>query len=256
MLKIATWNVNSLRMRLPQVLDWLEREKPDMLGLQEIKLSDHEFPEEAFTQLGYHAIWAGQKTFNGVAILSKIPPTNVVTGIPGFEDKQQRILAATIGDTRFITIYVPNGQSVNSEKYFYKLQWFSHLQSYLVDVLLSYPKTVLVGDFNIAPEDRDVCDPRSWEGHVLVSEQERTAFFKLIASGFSDTFRLFEQPAQTYSWWDYRGFAFQRNQGLRIDHVLASPVLALDCIRSWIDKTPRDNDRPSDHAPAIAEFLS
>jgi len=255
MFKIATWNVNSLRVRLPQVIDWLQNEQPDLIGLQELKLSDAEFPTEALKEIGYHTTCFGQKTYNGVAILSKTEMTDIVTGIPTFPDPQCRILTATVADVRFINVYVPNGQSVGSEKFIYKLEWFSHLRNYLTEILAQYPKTVIVGDFNVAPEDRDVYDPIGWQGNVLVSPPERAAFHELLELGFSDTFRLFEQATKSYSWWDYRGFAFQRNNGLRIDHILASPALALNCLRSWIDKTPRGNERPSDHTPVVSEFF-
>ncbi len=254
MLKIATWNVNSLNVRLPQVLDWLCDRQPDILALQETKLTDPDFPTLDFAETGYQAVFAGQKTYNGVAILSRLPAGEIVTDLPGLDDPQRRVLGATIGTVRVLNLYVPNGQSVGCDKYAYKLAWLEKLTDWLRDELTQHPRLVALGDFNIAPEDRDVHDPAAWTGQVLCSEPERTAFRRLLDLGLKDAFRLFAQEEHTFSWWDYRAAAFRRNLGLRIDHILANPALAKACIACQVDKTPRRLERPSDHAPVIAEF--
>lgn len=254
MLTVATWNVNSLRVRLAQVLDWLEVHQPDVLALQETKLTDPEFPGEALAMAGYQAVFAGQKTYNGVAILARETPTQVVTDIPGLEDPQRRVLGASVAGLRILNLYVPNGQAVDSDKYHYKLDWLSHLQGFVEDTLARYPDLVVLGDFNIAPEDRDVHDPQAWAGKVLCSEPERTALKTLLGKGLVDTFRRFEQPADTFSWWDYRAAGFRRNRGLRIDLILASKNLAGRCRSCQVDKEPRKLERPSDHAPVVAVF--
>lgn len=253
-MKIVSWNVNSLRVRLPQVLDWLAANQPDMLAIQEIKMVDEDFPTEAIQAAGYHMLVSGQKTYNGVAILSKLPGANVVKDLPGIDDPQRRVLAATFGETRLINLYVPNGESLESDKYKYKLGWLEKLQAYLRNELAQHPRLVVVGDFNIAPDDRDVHDPEAWKGQVLCSDAERQAFQSLLMLGLKDTFRLFEQPERIFSWWDYRAMAFRRNIGLRIDHILASPAMANQCRASFVDKAPRKLERPSDHAPVVAEF--
>lgn len=253
-MKIATWNVNSLRVRLPQVLQWLESAQPDLLALQETKLTDDQFPETDFAAAGYHAVFAGQKTYNGVAIISRAPVTDIVTDIPGLEDPQRRVLAATCGDVRLIDLYVPNGESVESDKYQYKLDWLEKLHAWLKTELQQHEKLAVVGDFNIAPQDADVHDPEAWRGSVLFSEPERAAFQRLLDLGLCDSFRRFEQPENSFSWWDYRMNAFRRNLGLRIDHILASNALCEACTACAIDKEPRKWERPSDHAPVIAEF--
>jgi len=252
--KIATWNVNSIRVRLPQVLEWLTKENPDVLCLQETKITDEEFPATAFRDGGYHVIHAGQKTYNGVAILSRIPGEHTVARLPGAEGDQKRLLAADVADVRVINVYVPNGEEVGSDKYVYKLSWLKALEKFLVAELKSHPRLVLLGDFNIAPEERDVHDPKRWEGHVLFSDKERAAFQQLIQCGITDVFRQFEQPEKSFSWWDYRAGAFHRNHGLRIDHVLCSTALATACRGCRIDIAPRKHERPSDHAPVMAEF--
>jgi exodeoxyribonuclease-3 len=252
--KIATWNVNSLRVRLPQVLQWLESEQPDLLALQETKLTDDQFPETDLLAAGYHAVFCGQKTYNGVAILSRTPVTDVVTDIPNLEDPQRRILAVTHGDVRLIDLYVPNGESVESDKYLYKLDWLKWLNAWLETELARHARLVLVGDFNIAPQDADVHDPEAWRGSVLFSEPERAAFQRLLGLGLCDSFRRFDQPEKSFSWWDYRMNAFRRNMGLRIDHILASKAMCERCIACRIDKAPRGWERPSDHAPVVAEF--
>lgn len=254
-LKLASWNVNSLRVRLPHVLSWLDREQPDVLALQETKLKDEEFPADTFADCGYSALFSGQSAYNGVAILARAPPTDVVHGIGGgYADDQKRVLAATFGGIRFFNLYVPNGQRVDSDKYRYKLEWLAALRSLLADELARHPLLAVVGDFNIAPEDRDVHNPAAWEGQVLCSPPERAALRALLELGFADVFRLFPQPDKTFSWWDYRALAFRRNQGLRIDLILASRALSQTCRRSWIDKEPRGWERPSDHVPVVAEF--
>ena len=255
-MKLATWNVNSLNVRLPQVLDWLAANPVDALCIQELKLTDDKFPLDAFTEAGYHAAWAGQKTYNGVAIISREPGFALVRNNPRYEDPQQRILAVTLpspaGDVRVICAYCPNGQSVDSDKYVYKLAWFDGLRDWLEEEMRTYPRLAILGDYNVAPADADVHNPEKWEGQVLVSEPERAAFRALLALGLTDSFRLFEQPEKSFSWWDYRQFAFRRNAGLRIDHVLLSDALKPHCVACVIDKAPRANEQPSDHAPVIA----
>lgn len=253
-MKIATWNVNSLRVRLPHLLNWLSVNQPDILALQETKLIDENFPIQEIVDAGYQVIFSGQKSYNGVALLSRIPASDVVKNIPSLVDPQRRVLAATFGDIRVLNIYVPNGASVGSEKYSYKMSWLDQLCIYIESQLAFYPRLVVLGDFNIAPEDRDVHDPKMWEGQVMVSEPERAYFSRLLSLGLCDTFRLFEQQADVFSWWDYRAAGFRRNFGLRIDHILVSAALRERCITSCVDKSPRKLERPSDHAPAIAEF--
>ena len=253
-MKIATWNINSLNVRLPQVLAWLTAEQPDLLALQETKLIDEKFPCAQIEAVGYRAVYVGQKTYNGVAILSREPVQDVVMGIPGFEDTQRRVLTATYKGIRLVNLYVPNGESVESEKYRYKLNWLEKVRAWLQHELAEYKRLVAVGDFNIAPEPRDVHDPQRWEGHVLFSAPERAAFKGLLELGLCDTFRLFDQPEKIFSWWDYRMLGFRRNHGLRIDHILASPALCQACRSCRIDKGPRGHERPSDHAPVVAEF--
>ncbi|ARP76810.1 exodeoxyribonuclease III [Bordetella genomosp. 6] len=255
-MKLATWNVNSLNVRLPQVLDWLAANPVDALCIQELKLTDDKFPLDAFTEAGYHAAWAGQKTYNGVAIVSREPGFALVRNNPRYEDPQQRILAVTLpspaGDVRVICAYCPNGQAVDSDKYVYKLAWFDGLREWLEEEMRTYPRLAILGDYNVAPADADVHNPEKWEGQVLVSEPERAAFRALLDLGLTDSFRLFEQPEKSFSWWDYRQFAFRRNAGLRIDHVLLSDALKPHCVACVIDKAPRANEQPSDHAPVIA----
>ncbi len=251
-MKIATWNVNSLKVRLPQLLDWLAANQPDVVCLQETKLEDAKFPLYEIQKAGYEAAFSGQKTYNGVAILSKTAAQDIAYGIPDFPDEPKRVLAATIDGVRTICIYVPNGQSVGSDKYQYKLQWLAALNTWLKHELAKHPKLAVLGDYNIAPEDRDVYDPAAWEGQVLFSEPERAALRALEEIGLRDAFRLFEQPEESFTWWDYRMAAFRRNMGLRIDHVLLSP--ALHCTACTIDKAQRKLERPSDHAPVVAEI--
>lgn len=253
-MKIATWNINSIRVRLPQVLEWLSRESPDVLCLQETKIADEEFTFDAIGAAGYRVVYCGQKTYNGVATLSRVPADEVVTALPGVGDNQKRLLAATIDGVRVINVYVPNGEAVDSEKYLYKLSWLELLEQWLRQEIQRYPKLALLGDFNIAPENQDVHDPQQWEGRVLFSEKERSAFRDLLKLGLVDVFRKFEQPEKSFSWWDYRAAAFRRNHGLRIDHILCSPALAAECRACRIDVEPRKHERPSDHAPVLAEF--
>lgn len=253
-MRLSAWNVNSLKIRLPQVLDWLSTNQPDVLCLQETKIEDEKFPLAEIQAAGYHAIFSGQKTYNGVAILSKLQGKETVSAIPAFDDMQKRVLAATIGNVRVFCVYAPNGQSVDSDKYHYKLEWLAAFNNWLKDELARYPQLAVLGDLNIAPEDRDVYDPQAWEGNVLVSPQERQAFCELLKLGLKDSFRLFEQPEKSFSWWDYRLNAFRRNLGLRIDHILLSSALAPCCKSSTIDTKPRQAERPSDHAPVLAEI--
>ena len=252
-MKLATWNVNSLKVRLPHLLDWLATEKPDVVCLQETKLEDHNFPQAEIEAAGYHVAFIGQKTYNGVALLSRQPLSEVQRGNPHYEDPQKRLIAATVDGVRVVCAYFPNGQEVGSEKYAYKLEWLAALEKWLAEELAAHPKLVLAGDFNIAPADADVHDPKAWEGKILCSEPERAAWQRLLGLGLTDSFRLFEQPPATFSWWDYRMGGFRRNLGLRIDHLLLSAPLAAACSAGRIDKEPRTWERPSDHAPAIAE---
>lgn len=254
MLKIATWNVNSLRVRLPQVIDWLTREKPDVLALQETKLNDPDFPVAEINEAGYQVVFSGQKTYNGVAIISRIPLTDVVTDFPGLEDPQRRVLAATHDDVRILNLYIPNGQSIDSDKYHYKLNWLSHLDLFLQEELKKHKKIVVLGDFNIAPQDIDVHDPKQWEGCILVSEKERAAFQSMLTLGFTDSLRLHTQEEKIYTWWDYRMNAFKRNMGMRIDHILLTEALSTQCKKTYIDIMPRKHERPSDHTIVVAEF--
>ena len=253
-MKIATWNVNSLKVRLPQVVAWLQAHQPDALCLQETKLEDANFPLQDIEQAGYHAVFAGQKTYNGVAILSRAAAADPVSAIPGFDDPQKRVLAATIGGVRVICLYVPNGQSVGSDKYQYKLAWLNAVTAWLKDELAAHPRMAVLGDFNIAPEDIDVHDPKAWTGQVLCSDAERAALRQLMAIGLRDGLRLVEPTAQLFTWWDYRMNAFKRKMGLRIDHILVSDALAARCRACAVDLEPRRHARPSDHAPVSAEF--
>ena len=255
-MKLATWNVNSLAVRLPQVLDWLQANPVDAIVLQETKLADDKFPAEAIRQAGYHAVWHGQKTYNGVALLSREPVTQVQKNVPDFDDDQARVIAATLGGLRIVGAYVPNGQSVDSDKFQYKLRWLDGLRAWMRTQLAAYPQLVFMGDLNIAPEDRDVHDPAAWAGQVLCTPEEREKFRALCALGLVDAFRLFEQPPKSWSWWDYRNLAFRKNQGLRIDHILVSAALQPRVGACLIDKLPRKNERPSDHAPVIVELVA
>ena len=254
-MKIATWNVNSLRVRLPQVLDWLAQEQPDVLAVQETKTVDADFPLAAVEEAGYHAVFNGQKTYNGVALIGKGPVSAIITDPPNLQDPQRRILAASYDDLRVIDLYVPNGSEVGSDKYAYKLDWLEKMNRFVADELTRHPRLLVLGDFNIAPEDRDVHDPAAWRDKILCSVPEREAFQGLLGLGLTDAFRLFEQEEASFSWWDYRAAGFRRNLGLRIDHILISAALHTDCRSCRIDKEPRKLERPSDHAPVIAEFL-
>jgi len=254
-MKIATWNVNSLRVRLPHVLGWLAKEQPSMLAVQETKTVDADFPVAALLEAGYHSVFSGQKTYNGVALLSSSAVGDVVIDLPNLQDPQRRILAGTVGDVRVIDLYVPNGSEVGSDKYAYKLDWLAKVQAFIAGELTRHPRLVVLGDFNIAPEDRDVYDPDLWRGKILCSTPERDAFQGLLGLGLSDAFRLFGQKEASFSWWDYRAAGFRRNLGLRIDHILVSATLRDVCRSCRIDKEPRKLERPSDHAPVIAEFF-
>lgn len=269
-MKLAAWNVNSLRVRLGHVLAWLDSVQPDLLALQETKLTDDKFPKAALEEAGYHVIFAGQPTYNGVAILAKQsrfqPPTQVVVNNPSFPDEQMRLIGGTFAThaasaseppvtIRFFSAYVPNGSEVGSDKYAYKLKWLDQLVVFLRQELAQHQHLAIAGDYNIAPEDRDVHDPSAWKDQVLCSVPERERFGQLLALGLTDAYRLFEQPESQYSWWDYRQAAFRRNRGLRIDHLLLSPALASTCSGSGIDAEPRKKEQPSDHAPVWAKVL-
>ncbi len=254
MFKVATWNVNSLRVRLPQLREWLATEQPDLLGLQETKVTDVDFPRADVESLGYQVTFAGQKSYNGVAILSRQPATDVLVDIPGFSTEERRVLAATFGTLRMINLYIPNGSELSSDKYAFKLRWLDALVSWLKSEVLAHEQVIVVGDFNIAPEERDVHDPEVWKDTTLFSPAVRASFQSLVDLGLCDSFRLHSQEPGLYSWWDYRMAAFRRNLGLRIDHVLVSPALSKACTGCRIDKAPRKFERPSDHAPVIAEF--
>lgn len=253
-MKIATWNVNSLNVRLPHVLDWLDTARPDVLVLQEIKQVTEKFPVDELREAGYHGVANGQKTYNGVAVISRSVANDNVTDFPGFDDSQRRILASTIDGVRVVNLYVPNGSSVGSEKYDYKLNWLAALKGFLDDELRAHEKLVVLGDFNIAPDDRDVHDPEKWGEDILCSPKERAAYQALIDLGLTDVFRKFDQPENTFSWWDYRAAGFRRNAGLRIDLILASETLSNVCEKSYVDREPRSWERPSDHTPVVAEF--
>ena len=254
MFKIASWNVNSLNVRLPHVLAWCDVTSPDVLALQETKLPDERYPQQELLDAGYHSVFSGQKTYNGVAILSREPATDPVTDIPGLEDPQRRILAATVGDVRIIDLYVVNGSEVGSDKFAYKLHWLERVTAWLETEMEQHQNVIVLGDFNIAPDDRDVHDPEEWREKILCSTPERDALKKILAMGLQDTFRMFEQEERSWSWWDYRMNMFRRKLGLRIDLVLASKAMAERCVASYVDIEPRRQERPSDHAPAVAEF--
>ncbi len=253
-MKIASWNVNSLHVRLPHLGTWLAEAKPDVIALQETKTEDAKFPVDALSALGYSSAFSGQKTYNGVALLTRAPARDVVTDIPGLEDHQRRILIASVGDVRVVNLYVVNGQSVGSEKYAYKLDWLAKVHDYLAAELQRFPQMIVLGDFNIAPEDRDVHDPLAWHEQVLCSTPERAALARLHALGLHDSFRLFEQDGGRYSWWDYRQGAFRRNLGMRIDLILVSEALRASCRSASIDRVTRTWERPSDHAPVTLEL--
>ncbi|HEX5128059.1 MAG TPA: exodeoxyribonuclease III [Rhodocyclaceae bacterium] len=251
-MKIATWNVNSLKVRLPHLLDWLTTHQPDAICLQELKCEDKSFPLSEIQAAGYHAVFNGQKTYNGVAILSRRPVIDVSRDIPGFSDEQKRIIAATVDDVRVVCGYFPNGQAVGSEKFTYKLSWLKALTDWLREELIRHPKLVLGGDYNVAPEERDAHP--EWKDEIHVSIPERDAFKTLLEIGLTDAFRLFDQPEKCFSWWDYRMMAFRRNFGLRIDHLLLSQALVAKCSACYIDREPRKLERPSDHAPVVVEL--
>jgi exodeoxyribonuclease-3 len=253
-MKISSWNVNSLNVRLPHVERWCAEQHPDILALQETKLEDAKFPVAALEAAGYNAAFSGQKTYNGVAILAKQPITDVAHGIDGYEDPQKRILCATVGDIRVVNLYVVNGQSVGSEKYAYKLDWLARVAEFLEHEAKRHPNLVVMGDFNIAPDDRDVHDPIAWHEQVLCSTPEREALKRLLGAGLADSFRLFNDDGGHYSWWDYRQGAFRRNLGLRIDLILASESLRARSTGAGIDREPRKWERASDHTPVSLEI--
>ena len=257
-MKIASWNVNSLNVRLPQLQQWLGEFAPDVVGLQETKLEDHRFPDDALAALGYRSVFHGQKTYNGVAILARDRALDQVqVAIPGFEDAQARAIAATVGDTRIVNLYVVNGQDIGTEKYDYKLRWLDAVHGWIADELRKHPKLVVLGDFNIAPDDRDVHDPAVWnDGHILTSTAERAALQRLLALGLHDGFRLHNDEPGVFSWWDYRQAAFRRNLGLRIDLTLVSDALRASTASAGIDRTPRTWERASDHAPVWVQLAA
>ena len=251
-MKIASWNVNSLNVRLPQLQDWLREFQPDVVGLQETKLEDHRFPEDALLEAGYRSVFHGQKTYNGVAILARHPIEAMQIAIPGFDDPQARVIAATVNGIRIINLYVVNGQDLGTDKYAYKLRWLEAVHGWLAEELKAHPKLVVLGDFNIAPDDRDVPDAQVWnDDHILTSTAERAAYRRLLDLGLHDGLRLLHDDAALFSWWDYRQAAFRRNLGLRIDLTLVSDALRGTTVEAGIDRTPRTWERPSDHAPAF-----
>lgn len=254
MISIATWNVNSITKRSSHISQWLVEHSPDVIAFQETKIQDNNFPCQLFTEIGYNVVYTGQKSYNGVAIASRKEACDVTIDLPGMVDEQRRFIAATIGSVRVLNIYVPNGQSVDSDKYAYKLKWLEAFTECVVHQLKTYEQLVIVGDFNIAPEDRDVHDPIIWEGQVMVSEGERNALKKLVGNGLIDVFRLFEKGTGFYTWWDYRMLGFPLNRGLRIDYILASQRLSELTISCQIDRLPRKWKQPSDHVPVIAKF--
>lgn len=253
-MRLATWNVNSLKVRLQHLLDWLALARPDVVCLQETKLEDEKFPLADIQAAGYQAVYAGQRTYNGVAILARTALADLAHGMFGFEDEHKRVIAATVAELRVVCLYAPNGQAPGTEKYAYKLRWYEALAAWLKAELDRYPRLAVLGDLNVAPEDRDVHDPKRWEGEIHVSGPERAALRRVLDLGLADAFRLFPQPEKLFSWWDYRLLAFQRNWGLRIDHILLSQPLAARCTACTIDKAPRSLERPSDHAPVIADL--
>jgi len=253
-MKIATWNVNSLRVRLPHVLDWLEANHPDVLSLQETKTIDENFPLDEIREAGYEVVYSGQKTYNGVATISRNCAADIITDIPGLEDPQRRILGATIDGVRILNLYVVNGQEVGTDKYEWKLHWLEKVTEHIHEQLKTHDKLIVMGDFNIAPGDEDTYDPEVWRDRILCSDPERNALKKILDTGLTDAFRLFEQEEKNFSWWDYRAAAFRRNMGLRIDLILSSDAMTRACKACYIDKGPRQLERPSDHAPVVAEF--
>ena len=254
MLKLATWNVNSLNVRLPHVRDWSLAETPDVVCLQETKTVDEKFPADSLSEIGFRASFSGQKTYNGVATLVRGDMEDVAYDLPGYDDPQKRVISVTVNDVRIINVYVPNGKEVDDPKYFYKLEWFEHLLKFVENELNRYDKVVVTGDFNIAPADEDVHDPELWKDKILCSNAERECLRRLVDLGFVDAFREFDQPEESYSWWDYRAAGFRRNLGLRIDLIMISEALRKCCTGCTIDKEPRKWERPSDHTPVVAEF--
>ena len=253
-MKIASWNVNGIRARVEHVKHWLTISRPDVLALQETKVVDDLFPFDAFESIGYQAVVFGQKAYNGVALLTKNKAPNITRGMDGYQDEQARVISADYKGIRIIDVYVPNGQSVGSEKFAYKIEWFSHLHRLIKQSFQANKNLVVLGDFNIAPEDMDAYDPEAWKDKVLCSDQERTCLRSLLSLGLSDSFRLFEQPEEQYSWWDYRAAAYRRKMGLRIDLILLSDPVSKHCVSSTIDESPRVWEKPSDHIPVLVEI--
>ncbi len=250
-MQLATWNINSLAVRLPQVLDWLAAHPVDVLALQELKLTDDKFPAQAFADAGYQAQWFGQKTYNGVALITRSPASGVVKNIPGFEDEQSRVITATVDGVRVIGAYFPNGQAPGSDKFAYKMRWLDALRDWVQAEMAAHPALVLMGDFNITFDDLDVWDPVGLRETIHCTTEERDKLQALIGLGLTDAVRLFPQPEKNYSWWDYRDLAFRRNRGLRIDHILVSDAVKASAGACAVDKAPRKNERPSDHAPVV-----
>jgi len=255
-MKIASWNVNSLNVRMPHLLEWLKTSAPDVVALQETKLEDLRFPQEAIAEAGYSSVFYGQKTYNGVAILARAPLaiTEVQAGIPGFEDDHRRVLAATVGGIRVVDLYVVNGKAVGDPKYEHKLRWMAAVRDWLAEEIQRHPRMVVLGDFNVAPDDRDVHDPKRWHEKILCSTPERAALKAIMDLGLHDSFRLFTDEGGHFSWWDYRLMAFRRGWGLRIDLVLVSEALRAACSAAGIEREPRSWERPSDHTPVWAEI--
>lgn len=250
-MRLATWNINSLAVRLPQVMDWLHANPVDVLALQELKLTDDKFPHQTFTDMGYHAQWHGQKTYNGVALISRTPASDVVKNIPAFDDDHARVIAGSFDGVRVICGYFPNGQAPDSDKFVYKMRWLDALRDWVRSELAAHPQLVLLGDYNITFDDLDVWDPVLLHETIHCTTAERNKLQELIGLGLCDSMRLFEQPPKNYSWWDYRDLAFRRNRGLRIDHILVSEAIKARATACAVDKLPRKNERPSDHAPVV-----
>jgi len=253
-MKIVSWNVNGIRARIDHIVAWIEENQPDVLALQETKVVDELFPREPFEAMSYMVETFGQKSYNGVANITKKPSEQTNKGITGFDDPQTRVISTTHDGIRVVNVYVPNGQAVGTEKFLYKLEWLSHLKIMLDNDLKEYPKMVVLGDFNIAPSDEDIHDPDEWKDKILCSDEERSALEEILSLGFHDSFRLFEKGPGFHSWWDYRAAAYRRGLGLRIDLLLASEELKSACKKGYIDEKPRALEKPSDHTPVVIEI--
>ena len=253
-MKIASWNVNGIRARIDPVVAWIKENQPDVLALQETKVVDELFPHEPFEAMSYAVEAFGQKSYNGVANITKKTSEDTSKGMAGFNDPQTRVISTTHDGIRVVNVYVPNGQAIGTEKFSYKLEWLNHLKNMLDNDLKKYPKMIVLGDFNIAPSDDDIHDPNEWKDKILCSDQERSAFEEILSLGFHDSFRLFEKGSGFYSWWDYRAAAYRRGLGLRIDLLLASDELKSACKKGYIDEKPRALEKPSDHTPVVIEI--